>query len=594
MSGKSHGHSPVNPNVSELKMGPFIGGINRYSDPSAIADSELVDCVNFDIDLDGSLKSRPPWSTLIGTGLTRFSTVNEEYTRVLGTFVFSGYRVILLQSNYTKTSDLGVVTREIGLYINFVDGPNAGLTSPVFTSPDVNDYANPFSNIVRYKDTLYVFRAKGGSLLSAKFTVDPVAGNTPGFTLTSYPPASKAFLYKERMWLVGDKSTNTSRMYFSDVADPNTYQAASFFDIRPGDGDTLNEAIVYQDNVYLFKNGSIWVFAYDTQPTQAVLQLLHASLGVDNEYSTALYENVIYFLKWNQVYQIANYDFTRISTKLPFEEDKSLPVPTNGEAWGSNINSWIFPSFLSLVGDRLIIRYFNRLYVYHLRMRAWSRWNSQDPVINYMGQIIRLEDAGVSSTSKKVYSSYVAGSCLAIVPYYGQTTDISISVIQMNDTYDSSTVESTWWTWSGTKLNVRVNDILASIKTKIYDLGISHRYKRLLHWGVDVVTGRPVTGILSPFSLAYRVTWDQLVAYTWAQLQTWGYPLFVQPNTTQNALVDSGVYRRFIRFPKSLRFRLLQFEVKMITVGNTIDGPARIYSITGFTALKQLVPKGAN
>jgi len=42
--------------VRELKIGPYAGGINRYSDISAIADDEMVDCTNFEIDLDGSLK----------------------------------------------------------------------------------------------------------------------------------------------------------------------------------------------------------------------------------------------------------------------------------------------------------------------------------------------------------------------------------------------------------------------------------------------------------------------------------------------------------------------------------------------------------
>src|SRR6202008_509488 len=41
-------------------LGPWFGGINTNSDPTAISDNELWDCINFDIDLDGSLTSRPP------------------------------------------------------------------------------------------------------------------------------------------------------------------------------------------------------------------------------------------------------------------------------------------------------------------------------------------------------------------------------------------------------------------------------------------------------------------------------------------------------------------------------------------------------
>jgi hypothetical protein len=138
------------------------------------------------------------------------------------------------------------------------------------------------------------------------------------------------------------------------------------------------------------------------------------------------------------------------------------------------------------------------------------------------------------------------------------------------------------------------SDISLSLKTKVYDVGLSHRFKRLMHWGVDCVTGRDVTGILLPFSVAYRVTWEQLHQYRWSQLNTWAYPLFETPNITQAQPVGSTTYRRFIRFPKSLRFRLLQLQVDMITSGNTVDGPARLYTITAFISQKQLVPKAVN
>jgi hypothetical protein len=43
-----------------IQVGPFVGGLNTFSDPTAIADNELIVCQNFELDLDGSLKSRPP------------------------------------------------------------------------------------------------------------------------------------------------------------------------------------------------------------------------------------------------------------------------------------------------------------------------------------------------------------------------------------------------------------------------------------------------------------------------------------------------------------------------------------------------------
>jgi hypothetical protein len=137
-------------------------------------------------------------------------------------------------------------------------------------------------------------------------------------------------------------------------------------------------------------------------------------------------------------------------------------------------------------------------------------------------------------------------------------------------------------------------DISLSMTTKQFDVGLSHRFKRLMHWGIDCYTGRNVTGTLIPFSVAYKVTWAQLSLYHWHDLATWGYPLTAIPNTTQEVSGDSGFQVKFIRFPKSLRFRLLQFKVDMSTQGNTSDGPAYMYSLTAFIAAKQTVPKAVN
>jgi hypothetical protein len=43
------------------RLGPFVGGMNNSTNnPATIADTELWDCLNMDVDLDGSLKMRPP------------------------------------------------------------------------------------------------------------------------------------------------------------------------------------------------------------------------------------------------------------------------------------------------------------------------------------------------------------------------------------------------------------------------------------------------------------------------------------------------------------------------------------------------------
>jgi hypothetical protein len=197
-----------------------------------------------------------------------------------------------------------------------------------------------------------------------------------------------------------------------------------------------------------------------------------------------------------------------------------------------------------------------------------------------------------NSSDTQGYRSYVACQALenVIDPAGSGNTNLFTKIYLFKDVYDSVTTE-----------NGAINPdtfasslIKCSALTKVYDVGLSHRYKRLMHWGADVVTASDVTGTLFPTSMAYRAKWSQLKSLTWGELQTWGYPLLTIPTTTQTTSVSNRVDRRFIRFPKSLRFRLLQFEVSVSTQGNILDGPARLYTLTAFIGAKQLVPQAVN
>jgi hypothetical protein len=99
-----------------IQVGPFVGGLNTFSDPTAIADNELVVCENFELDLDGSLKSRPPIEDLgidfplEATGDMEFLgnfQVSETVSYLLAsdgdskTYYFNGTAWVLITSHYS-------------------------------------------------------------------------------------------------------------------------------------------------------------------------------------------------------------------------------------------------------------------------------------------------------------------------------------------------------------------------------------------------------------------------------------------------------------------------------------------------------------
>lgn len=553
--------------VHELHIGPYAGGINRYSDISAINESEMADCINFDISLDGSLQSRPPWRLLYqdNAATTPSSTVTPSFQLILGSYTYNGVRQVFFYSDTINTGTPG-----FGIY--FFDGVNAGTVQLIA--------AGRFSKSVRYGDKVYLIP-----------DLNHVDDNGIEYDLTTgiatSAPLKRGYscvIYKDRLWITGRRGlTPESRLFFSDPGNMKSFQSTSFFDINPGDGDATQDLVVYQDNLIIYKDSATYVLTFDTNPAQAALQMVNADVGVSGPRCVIPYENSIFVMQYNQVYEMVNYDFTRISVKIPFEYDATLPDTTSGYAWKD-------PIWLGRIGDRLIARFYNRLYVYHLRLRAWTRWESKDTNIQYIGYVLLVDNTNTGL--RRGFNSYVATSSLN-----AQQDSVNIGAVTgwnkyqklfiMDDRYENTFVEN------GNSILV-ANDISCSMQTKAFDLGYTHRFKHLMSWGIDVITGRDTTGIAIPFAVVYSATWQQLANYQWHQLNTWQYPLLQIPSNTVTQPIGAGLNRRFIRFPKSLRFRLIQFQVNMVTTGNTVDGPARMYSVTALVSARQLAPKAVN
>lgn len=561
-----------NQGIQELEIGPFAGGINTYSDPAMIADDEMVDCVNFDLSLDGSLVSRPPWEVLDARYVTNTEAGAQPplcHQIIIGTGVFDGARFIVVNSNHSGAS---------ASYIYFVDGPNSGLLAKIADGTH--------SKAHRYDNDIFLVPDIDNTGVGARYDL---AGGLVT-VLPNMPSGYASCIYKDRLWISGRRTVPyAARLYFSDLADFAAWPGTNFFDIAPGDGDAVNDLAVYQDNIVIFKDNATYVLAYDTGPAQAVLQVINTDVGAMGRNCVDVYENSIFVLKYNQLYEMSNYDFVRVSVKLPFEYDESLPVAAPYVAAGQ---SYKWPIWMRIVGDRAVVRFYNRLYVYHLRLRGWTRWDSEDVNIKYLGPIMRLDNTNTDLL--RGYDTYVATSALAknidsSGPGSSGAWRMHFKIFKMEDRYDDDNFEN-----GNQTIVFPPVDIKLSMKTKQFDVGLSHRFKRLMHWGIDCYTSRNVIGTLYPFSVAYKVTWNQLAIHKWHDLNTWAYPLTAIPTVEQQVSGDAGKQVKFVRFPKSLRFRLLQFEVNMVTQGNRTDGPAYLYSITAFVGAKQLMPKAVN
>lgn len=723
------------PGGKPLRLGPFVGGLNTASDPTAIADAELVECENFELDIDGSLVSRPPMQEI--EGHTSFT----ERIVVLCEAIFSG-------NHYLIGSNINGV-------FHYLNGAWTLITSTFKATA-----------AVQYADKVYLIAHPSAANPGGKW--DPTGGFT---AVAAIPKGGACTIHKERLFVVPgiDATVNTSRLTFSDTGNFDSWPGANFIDIGQGDGTKLLDLIVYQDNILLFKDQTSYVLAYDVRPTDAVMRKVSESIGVEGQHCVISFENQVYVLHNGWVYEIINLDFHRLNTKTPFVLDQTSPSPFSASE----------SICLAIMGDRLVVRFYSKTYVYGLKTRTWGEWKSVKDKLHYFGPIVTVR--------KSTSDEYYAGSAItafkslvklidiqtasdketvldpipattdsytrASVDSWGNATTgeawtnilapntayqvngsegvISISAISSarrvaiakslinsdvtimvkptvlatgaangqiivdletrrvddNNKYicriyfdpaganvymeirkvvagvESVAVagtgfgayvaneqfgirfrvngtslrarlwrvagssEPTGWHISGTDANISASgntavsaqlgagntnplpvavnfdnlaigdltnltaDITCSIKTKNFDMAASAQFKRLWWWGVDVISNRDITGIASPVVVSFDVTWDMLAAYSWDDLETWDQPLTEISSVATVVATGTGTARRFAKFLKSLRYRQINFEVRLLTDGSTVDGPARTFTITIVTETKQGVSK---
>lgn len=517
--------------IETLRLGPFSGGLNTASDPVLVQDTELIDCLNFELDIDGSLVSRPAIQVA-------FQGAQNERLLIFGSVVFSGTLYLF-------------ATRNGGTYIS----SNAGSS---WTQLNPGGLSRECKTMEVYNSTVWL----PATPLSANGGISWTPGGG-AVAVAAMPRAEKCIIHKNRLYLCpGNTATsNASRLYFSTSADPTTWPGANFIDVQPGDGDTLNNVAVYQDNLLLFKGESTHVLAYDLDPVDAILREINPVVGSDGSLGVVQYENTVYAMHRNKVYEISNFNFALLNVKVPLQFDNALPAGTSSRYENQH---------LSVLGERLIVRYYNRTYAFQLRTRTWSEWSKTDDSStiewHIFGPLIRARDLSGSGLD-----SY----------YTGYSFDVSsggYKVIKIIDGRSGGASEGT-----GTHL------FYCIATTKDYDMADPMRHKKILWWGADVITGEDVLGAITPITLISSTTWDALTSETWAVLGTWESPTSGSI-AFQETIAGDGITNtnKFIKFGKTLRFRKANFSVRLETNGTTTQ-PTKIFQYVALVGVKQLV-----
>jgi hypothetical protein len=499
---------------SQVKLGPYSGGINSLSDEGSVAPNELVDCTNYDVMQDGTLRTRPPITSSAGKSDWSSNSL------MLGYFVLESAAYLIASASG------GIYRQTLG-----------GATWSTVTTA-INSEA-----MVQYQNKAY--------FINNNLSVATGGGSWDGTTysaVANIPTGRGGIAFKDRLWvwkgLGGD--ANSSRLYYSKPTDFTVWTVpdGGFIDIGPGDGQYITAVIPVNDVLIIFKNASTWVLSFTGDPGSGNLRQISTTVGANNRFATAKYENSLYVLYQGKVYEIVNYQFTIVNAKVPFSYSTTTPTPLDAR----------FSTFLSVIGDRLLVRYFNNVYVYSIRSDAWVRWVTSQ----YFGPFVRSPVAYTSTDN--IY--YAAGSALSSNTLVYRFID-------------------------GFVLNV-TESMTSTIRTRNYDFDRPDRYKRLFWWGGDVGTFEAVVGAIVIVTAAFKPTHRDLAQFTHAQLKGNS-----QSNPLQLAIIQTPVdndsatiKRRFIKFLRPVRFRTCYFT---LSVGSDGSIYSEFYSIRLYVSLKERV-----
>lgn len=513
-----------------LRLGPWHGGMNRAADPTVIDDQELLDCINFELDIDGSLVSRPAIE-IAEQG------ASDDRLLIFGSVTFSGVLYLF-------------ATRDGATYVSSDSGVN-------WTA--LGALPRECTSMAVYQNTVWL-------------PATPTSANggiswTPGggaVSVAGMPRGSNCVVHKNRLYICPGETetTNESRLHFSFAADFTNWPGANFIDVDQGDGTTLNNVIVYQDNLLLFKQESTHVLAYDLDPTDAILKEVTPVVGSTGHFGITQHENTVYCLHNNNVYEIVNHNFELLNLKVPLVFDDSLPVNTTARYESQS---------MSLLGDRLVVRYYNKTYIFGLRTRTWSEW-------------IKSDEA--QTVEWHVFGPLIRGVLVGGINRYEYFTSYSFD---MNDTTGYKIIKLID---GHTAINLEgfgTSDIKCIATTKDYDMADPVRYKKLFWWGADLLTGNEITASVEPITLVFSPSWTDLGNNTWADLGTWGRPLDEAAVTITVVDADSIFNTgKMVKFHKGLRFRKINFSVQLLTDGNALE-IAKIFSFLAIVKTKQIV-----
>lgn len=509
----------------------FSGGVNNVDLIGTLQDNEVTVAENFDITSTGRLVSRPP----IVASTTATPIAGE--VDILGWFLDDDgvYQAVISSVDEGKT---------------WLESGAAG------TRVEIAPWAA--ADCVQYGDRLYLCRPGGAG---AKWMHSPTPSDP--YTLVSVPtmPAGSRIIgHKGRLWVASG-----STVYYSQVTNISGGTTiddfdGSFVNVSPGDGQHIVELDTSFDDVLIIRNGSTWLFSYDTDLAEGSVTQIDGDIGADSWRCVARYQDSHIVLNGAKLYRLTSRVY------YPLHSDRKMALRGDG-----TFADFRFSSAVTVFGERALVWRNGTMYALHLSTSGWTTYISE-------------------STRFAHGYEHPAG-----VELFGASTVFGVSGAEDDA---NSIAAPLYRVIDRVSLTAEAETYTCRVRTKAYAWNEPTQLKRLFSWGLDAVSKNPIRGRAIPLALTTTiVTYDQMNEVTYDTLNegTWDYPLvppvFVEGIRDVPGSIPVQVY---VRMPETLWFRQLAFEVELTTDGSTGSAPCRIESIATIVGVRNRAPAAVN
>jgi len=517
-----------------VKLGPFSGGMRNSSGLGEnIADNEVYDLTNLEVDLDGSLVNRPAISDLTLNWTTAGSVAPSpiQNLRVVGTYKPNDGRKFLVVS----------VTGTVRL-INASSGIAEAITATV-----------PIVCCIQYNNKLWLIPQPGSASNGGFF--DATSPTITYTAVAAIPQGECVVLYKERLFVGSgiNSTTNTARVRFCAIGDPLTWSGSDNFDVSPGDGQKLVDMVAVGNDILILKEHSTYRFTYSKLPSAADLSIVDGVIGVPAINCAVVYNsNVVYVLHDNAVYELVNSVYKRISAAISMTQ-----------VLDATLNSYDTYG-LTLFRDRLFVRYFTNLYVYALRVQRWSKWVTA----RKFSKITVIATAGLGLDTAYMHSATTADPNKIFL-----FRDDRVTGVGSTETYN----------WS--------------VQTKITHFDIPSQFKVISHGHVEMATSGTLTTTIRIPNSQNNPTWDYEAAhFVWSDPGNWddydltAYTAVVAPAAGEYNVKDIKSIKQKFRF----RTVYIVLSGDAVASTNGADSSVKIIGVVVFLREAQLTAKETN